>query len=60
MPPELPKTLMAIYNTNFCKRYLIIHSGGNNRVAAKIYTVFTDNSNRSNFLEVSVFTRSTN
>lgn len=58
-PAATTRTLMAIYDTNFCKRYLIIHSGGS-RISVEVYTVFTDNSNRSNYLEVSVFTRSAN
>jgi hypothetical protein len=44
------QAVSAVFNTGFNQTQLIVTPAGNDLIRAEVYTRFTDNSNRSNYL----------
>jgi hypothetical protein len=51
------RALTVRYKTNFSKTILVITKAGSNKLKAKVYTRFTDNSSRSNYTSEYKFKR---
>jgi hypothetical protein len=52
------QALVATYDNNFSKKFMVLRLAGRGQLVADVYTTFTDNSGRSNYCVSYTFSRS--